>query len=282
MRAKFAYADFTFPLLPHIKALQLIAMLGFKGVDIGLFEGRSHLQPSNQFDQLKRKARQLRRKAGDLGLEVADIFLQMDTDFVRHAINHPQAGRRRKVREGFLQALEYACEAGCKHLSILPGARFEGEAHSLSLGRAVDELAWRVERARAHGLVLGVEAHVGSLVPKPGPAADLIRRVPGLTLSLDYTHFARQGIADEEVEPLIQYASNFHVRGARKGRLQDTFERNTIDYARIYQVMRQTEYKGWIEIEYVWMDWERCNECDTLAETIRFFEFFRSLGRSSS
>ena len=43
MKPKLACADFTFPLLPHAKVLDLIAMLGIKGVDIGLFEDRSHL-----------------------------------------------------------------------------------------------------------------------------------------------------------------------------------------------------------------------------------------------
>ncbi len=43
MKPKLACADFTFPLLPHANALDLIAMLGIKGVDIGLFEDRSHL-----------------------------------------------------------------------------------------------------------------------------------------------------------------------------------------------------------------------------------------------
>ena len=46
MTLKLACADFTFPLLSHENALQLIAMLEFKGVDIGLFEERSHLFPS--------------------------------------------------------------------------------------------------------------------------------------------------------------------------------------------------------------------------------------------
>ena len=45
MKVKLACADFTFPLLSHQNALQLIAMLGFSGVDIGLFAGRSHLRP---------------------------------------------------------------------------------------------------------------------------------------------------------------------------------------------------------------------------------------------
>ncbi len=53
MSLKLACADFTFPLLPHDKSLDLIAMLGFEGVDIGLFEGRSHLWPSRVFADLK-------------------------------------------------------------------------------------------------------------------------------------------------------------------------------------------------------------------------------------
>ena len=49
MPYRLACADFTFPLLPHARVLKLIAMLEFEGVDIGLFEGRSHLRPSQEF-----------------------------------------------------------------------------------------------------------------------------------------------------------------------------------------------------------------------------------------
>jgi len=37
------------PLLSHENALDVIAMLAFEGVDIGLLEGRSHLHPSKEF-----------------------------------------------------------------------------------------------------------------------------------------------------------------------------------------------------------------------------------------
>src|SRR4051794_26852684 len=37
MKLKLACADFTFPLLSHDHALDLIAILNFQGVDIGLF-----------------------------------------------------------------------------------------------------------------------------------------------------------------------------------------------------------------------------------------------------
>ena len=277
MSHKLACADFTFPLLSHDHSLDLIALLGFEGVDIGLFEGRSHLWPSREFSKLSRSARALGKKVDDRGLEIADVFLQMAPDFVPCAINHPQASRRRKARDWFVKALDYASEAGSRHVTILPGSRFDDEAADDSLQRCIDELSWRVETARASGLVLGVEAHLGSIVPTARAARRLVESVPGLTLTLDYTHFTRRGTRDSTVEPLIRYASHFHMRGARKGRLQCSFADSSIDYRRVLAVMKETGYAGYIGIEYVWMEWERCNEVDNLSETILFRDFFRSL-----
>ena len=279
MKYKMACADFTFPLLSHDRVLDLIALLDLKGVDIGLFEDRSHLWPSREFKNLRRSARQLKKKLGDRGLVAADVFLQMGEDFNEYAVNHPLAARRRKARDWFSKALEYAAECGAKHVTNLPGVLFAEESRAESWGRAVDELAWRAEQAKAHKIIYGVEAHIGSLAPRPKAAAKLVADVPGLTLTLDYTHFTKIGMADAEVEPLVQYASHFHARGGRKGRLQERFAHNAIDYKRIVQVMQKTGYRGWLGIEYVWIDWQHCNECDNLSETILFRDFFRSLAR---
>ena len=72
MSFRLACADFAFPLLPHDNVLDLIAALRFEGVDIGLFEGRSHLWPSREFAQLAKSARLLGRKLADRGLQAAD------------------------------------------------------------------------------------------------------------------------------------------------------------------------------------------------------------------
>ena len=273
----FACADFTFPLLTHDQALKLIAMLGFEGVDIGLFEDRSHLWPSREFKDVEAAARRLKVKLDDQGLRAADIFLQMDNDFQPYALNHPQAARRQKARDWFLKTLDYAASCGCRHVTTLPGVHFEEESYDASFARAVNELQWRVDQARTADIVFGVEAHVGSIVPDPTSAERLVQQVAGLTLTLDYTHFTRLGMPDSAVEPLLKYASHFHVRGARQGRLQESFARNVIDYERVHQAMKAAGYAGWIGIEYVWIDWEHCNECDNLSETIQFHDFFRSL-----
>ena len=277
MDFKLACADFTFPLLPHRRTLELIGMLDMQGVDIGLFEDRSHLRPSGELVQPETSGRRLRDTLDDVGLEAADVFLQIDLDFVPYAPNHPDASRRSRARELFSRSLEYAVACGSRHVTGLPGACFEEEDDATSFGRAADEMAWRVEQAQGLGLVFSVEAHVGSIVPSPDRALRLIESVPGLTLTLDYTHFTRDGLPDSAVEPLVRHAGHFHARGACKGRLQTSFKDNTIDYERILGVMRETGYPGWLGIEYVWTEWERCNECDNLSETILFRDYFRSL-----
>ncbi len=268
MELKFACADFTFPLLPHDKVLDLISMLGFQGVDIGLFEERSHLQPSKVFCNVRKNAQDLSKRLKDRGLEPADIFLQTALDFVSLAPNHPDKKIREKARERFGLTAEYALECGSRHVSALPGIVFETESREVSFQRCCEELAWRCELAKGYGLILGVEAHIGSIAQNPEEALSLVRNVPGLTLTLDYTHFIKQGISESSVEPLIRYASHFHARGAAYGRLQTVVSESTIDYPGIIKVMKETGYAGYIGIEYTWSEWEGCNKTDNLSESI--------------
>lgn len=272
---KLACADFAFPLLPHDRVLDLIGMLEFDGVDIGLFEGRSHLWPSKVFSSPAKAGNQLGCKLADRGLCCADVFLQLAPSFIPYAINQPDAARRRHARDGFLKTLEYATACGAKHITTLPGVYFEEEKPADSWQRCCDELAWRVEQARLQRIIFSIEAHVGSIVPRPKAALRLVRSVPGLTLTLDYTHFTRAGLPDSAAEPLVAHASHFHARGACKGRLQTSIQHNTIDYARVLRAMGKAKYRGYVGVEYVWIDWEHCNEVDNLSETIQLRDFLR-------
>ncbi len=276
MKLKLACADFAFPLLPHDHVLDLIALLEFDGVDIGLFEGRSHLWPSREFRAPTKSGKLLARKLSARGLRAADVFLQMDPSFVPYAINHPEPARRRKARAWFLKALDYAQACGAKHVTTLPGVNFPSERPADSWRRCCDELAWRVAEAKRRKIVFSIEAHVGSIVPRPPAALRLVQSVPGLTLTLDYTHFTRAGLPDRAIEPLVPHASHFHARGARRGRLQAALPQNTIDYARVLRALRRANYRGYVGVEYVWIDWEHCNEVDNLSETILLRDLLRA------
>ena len=63
---KLSCTDFSFPLLPHETALQIISLLGLRGVDIGLFAGRSHLRPETELRKPEQKGAALRQTGGFL------------------------------------------------------------------------------------------------------------------------------------------------------------------------------------------------------------------------
>ena len=42
--------------------------------------------------------------------------------------------------------------------------------------------------------------------------------------------------------------------------------------------MSKTGYQGYLGIEYVWIDWEHCNESDNISETVLFRDFLRADG----
>jgi sugar phosphate isomerase/epimerase len=51
--------------------------------------------------------------------------------------------------------------------------------------------------------------------------------------------------------------------------LQSPLKDNTIDFPGVLRALRGHRFKGWIALEYVWIDWQHCNEVDVLSETIR-------------
>jgi sugar phosphate isomerase/epimerase len=275
MKLKLACADFTFPLLSHDRVLDLIALLDIEAVDIGVFGGRSHIQPGKIVQDVAGTARELSAKVRDRGLEFADIFL-IPGEFECLAPNHTDPRERRKSRDLFLRILEFTARCNARHMSGLPGIHWKPEPAATSMKRSAEELAWRAEEAKRVGVVYSVEPHAGSITPTPTDALKLVKMTPGLTLTLDYGHFTLMGLPDSAVEPLIPHASHFHVRGASKGRLQASFKNNAVDFRRILKVMSKTQYAGYLELEYVWVDWEHCNETDNLSETIQFRDFLRA------
>jgi len=270
-----ACANFTFPLLPFDAALNLIAALQFDGVDLGLFNGSSHLDPERILAEAPSSAVALSAKMSSRNLKVADLFVVPGAGFEALAPNHPDAAERARSRDCYRRAVDLAVQIDAGHLTMLPGVLFADESEQSSFARSAEELAWRVEVAAEAGIPFGVEPHIGSIAATPHDAQALIEATPGLSLTLDYGHFISQGFASDEIEPLIRFASHFHARCAAPGRLQCSSTQNTVDFQRVIRVMAEQNYRGAIGVEYVWIDWQQCNEVDNLSETILLRDLIR-------
>ena len=279
MKLKLACADYSFPLLPFPETMDLIRALKIPAIDVGLFEGHKHLVPSTELSRPEKHGRQLRRMLAERDLALADVFLVAATDRENLAPNNFDPKNNRKSREVFERSLDYLNAAGGRHLTQLPGVYFPGKSKKECFDRSALELEWRAQRAKKRGIVFSVEPHLGSVVETPATALRMVKQAPTLTYALDYTHFTFAGYKDSEIEPLLPHASHFHVRGAEKGRLQASFKRNKIDFKRALKRMKSLGYKGYQALEYVWIEWERSNECDNVSETILFRDHLTALAK---
>jgi sugar phosphate isomerase/epimerase len=262
-------ADNTFRLVqPWENAVEMIRLLGLEAVDVCLMGNRSHLRPEDVRGDLPATAARITGGLAERGLAVSDLFCIPWTDFERNAPNHPDPYNRAQSRALFADMLELAERIGAPGMTMLPGIDWPGESHDDSFHRAVEELGKRAAAARARGIGFSIEPHFGSIAASPAEAKRLCELADGLELTLDYSHFVSQGYPEDEIEPLVPHARHFHARGARKGRVQCALKDSAIDFERMLDAAAGAGYHGDIGLEYLWIDWEHLNECDTVSETI--------------
>jgi sugar phosphate isomerase/epimerase len=151
---------------------------------------------------------------------------------------------------------------------MLPGVDWPDEAHGTSLSRAADELQARADEARERGLGFSIEPHLGSVCRNPADVLELCNKAPDLRLTLDYTHFVAEGIAEGEIEPLAPLARYVQTRGVAPGLLQAPLKANTLDFERMIDVLHAAGYDGFVNVEYVWVAWRRLDEVDVISETV--------------
>ena len=79
------------------------------------------------------------------------------------------------------------------------------------------------------GVTLTIEPHVHSYLESPALVLDLLDKVPGLKLTLDYAHFVCLGYRQDEIDVLAPHAAHVHLRQAKAGELQTKLAKGTIN-----------------------------------------------------
>ena len=261
--------DHSFPVLPHEQTVELVKMLGFDAFDLAVMGNRSHVRPEDIRDDIPgwagpARGAHPRARARDRRRVLHPVDRLRD----RWRRTTPTPPSASAARRSSATCSSSRCGIGAPGLTMVPGLDLPHESHDESLARAAEELGRRADEARAAGVRFSIEPHVGSVCGTPEDVARLVELAPGLELTLDYTHYVSQGFADAEVEPLVAHARHFHARGGAPGRVQCALKDSTIDYGRAVDALREAGYDGALAVEYVWIDWERCNECDNVSETI--------------
>jgi sugar phosphate isomerase/epimerase len=161
---------------------------------------------------------------------------------------------REETRRLFPGLARFAAQAGFRSVMLLPGPIHSDLGRQRSLDLAVEGLTPLAEIAARNGVRLHLEADCDSCAHAPEGAEELCDRVPGIALTLDYSHFIFQGHAQREVERLHRLAGHLHVRQAAPGRIVESVAHGTIDYDRMLRGLKAAGYKGFFTVEYLHLE----------------------------
>jgi sugar phosphate isomerase/epimerase len=251
-------------------------------VDICAFEPSNHIGFDSLDADPPAAGRAVRERVAAAGLLVADLFA-IRGSYADDAPNHPDAAVRAERRAWFPPLLEAAAEMGAGGITLLPGIEWAGETRASSLARAAEELAWRAEQASAVGLRCSFEPAIDSIVNEIDDVLRVCAQAPGLTATLDYSHFVYRGIAQSEVEKLHPVTGHVHLRQAAPGIMQARHHEGTIDFGRIVTLLVGEGYEGFLSLEYLWDTWFDCDRTDVVSESLLLADAVRAeLGVASA
>ncbi len=192
------------------EGLQLVHEFGFSRVDIAVGGSNAHFSPVEVAQNPRRFADEVRRETEHFALTPNECFV-LNFD---EPINTPDLKQRKETRDLFVGLCEFAQMANFKSVLLIPGPIYPELGERASLDLAVNAFSDLVKIAISRNLQLNIEADYESCAHTPEAAKELCQRVPGLGLTLDYSHFICQDIAPERIEILHPYTRHIHIRQA--------------------------------------------------------------------
>jgi sugar phosphate isomerase/epimerase len=177
-----------------------------------------------------------------------------------------------ELREIFRATVEFAAELDAPGVTLLPGVVADGQSVADAIALSAEGLAPLVDIGRERGLAVSVEPHFGSCIETPEATAELLDACPGLTVTLDPSHFIFLDCSTERMTALSARTRHVQIRPGGPGVMQCKVRDNEIDLQLLLGSLHATGYDGWIASEYVWMEKWRCDEVDNTSESKRLHD----------
>jgi sugar phosphate isomerase/epimerase len=232
----------SFPDLTLTEALGTIARLGFRRADIGGGQGLNLTQAARN---PRAVAAEVKADLALYNLSISDLFLMLPR------ISIADEERRLKEVETFKALLPFAAELGTPGITVSPGVIHNLEEDPAAQERTVESLTMMTAAAQAMNIPVSITPHVDSMATTPAGARALLNTVKGLTLTLDWASLTYGGAKHDDITALFPRTRHMQVRGAAKGQLQATLERNKIDWLRLMEDSIIAGYDGTLAVSLI-------------------------------
>ena len=251
------------------EAVGISKVLGIDALDLGYFYGPALSREAILADPDGEAA-----KVRDLGITVPCFY---------HLFGDSLSGRNlanTAEHSGNWSDFRVICRfmegAGIPTVFVLPGVVNPGQSRASALDASAKGLAELVRIGDEADITVTIEPHVHSYLESPSLVLQLLERVPGLKLTLDYAHFACLGYRQDEVDVLAPHTAHVHLRQARPGALQTKGAEGTINMEAQFGTLRDAGFDGFMALEYVHQDYMDTVYDDVLTETIGLRDQFRA------
>ena len=254
----FGYSTNAFKKFTLNEAIEKIARIGFKGVEI--LGDRPHLYPpdfdDNQLAQLNDTLAKNNMKLTNLNsftlFAVGDTYLPSWIE--------PEKERREIRIQHTLDSLKVAKQIGCPNISIPPGGPLDGMARPQALQLFHQGLERVVPLAEELGIMVLVEPEPDLMIETTAQFKDFIKdvRSDAIGLNFDIGHFYCVGEDPKAAfEELFQWVGHVHIEDIDPNREHDHLiaGRGGIEFKEIFQSMAQLGYQYDISLElYTYQD----------------------------
>jgi sugar phosphate isomerase/epimerase len=243
------------------EAAAISKALGIGALDLGYFYGPA----LDKAALLADPDRAADRVAG-LGIEVPNFYHLFGSTLAGRNLADP--AHRAENEADLRNVVRFCSRAGIPTVFVLPGICNSSQDRAAALAQSAESLRRLLPTAAEAGVQLTIEPHVHSFLESPALTLDLLSRVPGLKLTLDYAHFTCLGWRQDEIDALAPHAAHVHLRQARPGALQTKTHQGTINIEAQLGTLKAAGYGGRLSLEYVHQDYMDTLYDDVLTETI--------------
>ncbi|GIW79800.1 MAG: hypothetical protein KatS3mg105_1607 [Gemmatales bacterium] len=212
------------------QALATIVDLEFSKVDVAIHEKGPHLKPSEVVKDVSRWANLLRHSPS---LSPSAFGVEIETE------------NRNDFHQQFLAICRLARLCSVAVLSI------PASPSGFGMDAEVRRLKELVQMAKGEGVVLSVETRIGTITELPDAAVELCERVPGLSLTLDPSHYLVGPNQGKNYDRVFPYVYHVHLRdsGRGPGQFQVRVGQGEIEYGRIINQLARHQYSRLLTVQ---------------------------------
>ena len=209
------------------RALRTIHELRFAKVDLSIGEESSHLRTSEIVEDVNRVAQALR--VTNMSFSAFHLSLSSeDSDANREALR---------------------CVSRLGRLLAIPVVSILAASRGSDLSAELKRLAHWNRIAVAEGVILAVTTHCQTVTADPLGTAELCKRIPGLGLTLDPSHYLAGSHPRDDFDLLYPYVRHVRLRDSKGDKLQVRVGQGEIDYSKIITQLERSRYDRALSVD---------------------------------